>query len=195
MTVLPGAAGALGAAGAPGSAAALADLVLPDDDGLSHRLGDAWLIRPVVLAFLRHFGCLFCRRRAAELVARRADIIAAGAGLAVVGLGTPAFAKAFREDAGWRGPIYVDAEAKAYAAAGLVRAGPLRLLRPRVLLAAVRARKQGFRQGKTQGDPWQMGGTLVVAPRDRVVYAWRNASAEDDAPVDEVLAAVRGLVD
>jgi hypothetical protein len=35
---------------------ALADLQLPDDEGNTHRLGDAWLIRPVVLAFLRHYG-------------------------------------------------------------------------------------------------------------------------------------------
>lgn len=39
-----------------GAGRALADLTLPDDEGNAHRLGDAWLIRPVVLAFLRHYG-------------------------------------------------------------------------------------------------------------------------------------------
>lgn len=35
---------------------ALADLVLPDATGRSHRLGDLWTDRTVVLAFLRHYG-------------------------------------------------------------------------------------------------------------------------------------------
>jgi hypothetical protein len=39
-----------------GSAKALADLRLPDDEGEEHRLGDAWAVRPTVLAFLRHYG-------------------------------------------------------------------------------------------------------------------------------------------
>jgi hypothetical protein len=35
---------------------ALADVRLPDADGVRHRLGDTWAERPVVLVFLRHFG-------------------------------------------------------------------------------------------------------------------------------------------
>ena len=34
----------------------LGRLVLIDDDGHPVRLGDAWNGRPVVLAFLRHYG-------------------------------------------------------------------------------------------------------------------------------------------
>ena len=176
-----------------GPATALADLTMPDDDGLPHRLGDAWLIRPVVLAFLRHFGCIFCRQRIADLMARRADVVGSGAGLAVVGLGTPPFAKAFRDATGFRGPIYVDATGHSYAAAGLVRTGPLGMLRPRMIAEAFRARRRGFRQGKVTGDPWQLGGTLVIAPRNRVVYAWRNRGPEDDAPIDAVVTAIRAF--
>jgi hypothetical protein len=36
--------------------ATLADVELPDADALTHRLGDYWAERPVVLVFLRHFG-------------------------------------------------------------------------------------------------------------------------------------------
>jgi prostamide/prostaglandin F2alpha synthase len=34
----------------------LADLVLKDADGTDVRLGDLWAQRPVVLAWLRHYG-------------------------------------------------------------------------------------------------------------------------------------------
>jgi hypothetical protein len=40
----------------PTDAAALADLVLQDQDGSRVRLGDLWRQRPVVLAWLRHYG-------------------------------------------------------------------------------------------------------------------------------------------
>jgi len=35
---------------------ALSSIVLADPDDVSHRLGDLWASRPVVLVFLRHFG-------------------------------------------------------------------------------------------------------------------------------------------
>jgi hypothetical protein len=35
---------------------ALAALALPDDRGAPVRVGDLWRERPVVLAFLRHWG-------------------------------------------------------------------------------------------------------------------------------------------
>ena len=35
---------------------ALADIVLPDQDGTDVRLGDLWRERPVALVWLRHYG-------------------------------------------------------------------------------------------------------------------------------------------
>jgi hypothetical protein len=35
---------------------ALSDLSLVDAGGSSHRLGDLWRDRPIVVVFLRHFG-------------------------------------------------------------------------------------------------------------------------------------------
>ncbi|MBV9165716.1 MAG: hypothetical protein JO321_16620 [Solirubrobacterales bacterium] len=41
---------------APVRADALADIVLPDQDGNEVRLGDLWHDRPVALVWLRHWG-------------------------------------------------------------------------------------------------------------------------------------------
>jgi hypothetical protein len=122
---------------------------------------------------------------------RVADVAAAGARVAVIGLGTTTFARGFREATGWRGPVLVDGEGAAYRAVALRRLRLWNLFRPRMIKAALRARREGFRQGKVEGDPWQLGGTLVVAPGDRLAYAHRNRNADDDAPLDEVLAAAR----
>lgn len=40
----------------PERADALADIVLPDHEGVERRLGDFWADRPVVLIWLRHYG-------------------------------------------------------------------------------------------------------------------------------------------
>jgi hypothetical protein len=40
----------------PASAEALADIVLPDQDGNEVRLGDLWRDRPAALVWLRHYG-------------------------------------------------------------------------------------------------------------------------------------------
>src|SRR5262245_54867648 len=97
------------------------------------------------------------------------EIRAAGAGVALLGRGTQEQAAGFRVLSGWSGPIAVDPEGKAYTTAAMRRMGALSLLRPRLFLGARRARKAGFRAGKVQGDPWQLGGTLVVAPGDSVL--------------------------
>ena len=123
---------------------------------------------------------------------RAADIDAAGGSIAVVGLGSPLFAKGFRESTHDTGPLFVDAEGLAYRAVAMGRLRLWNLFNFRMLRNALRARKQGFRQGKVEGDPWQLGGTLVVAPGDRLVYAWRNKNVDDDAPIDDVIAALRG---
>jgi hypothetical protein len=40
----------------PAEAGALADIVLPDQDGNEVRLGDLWRDGPVALVWLRHYG-------------------------------------------------------------------------------------------------------------------------------------------
>ncbi len=40
----------------PARADALADIVLPDQDGNEVRLGDLWRDGPVALVWLRHYG-------------------------------------------------------------------------------------------------------------------------------------------
>jgi hypothetical protein len=110
--------------------------------------------------------------------------------VALLGQGRPEHAAAFRARSGWRGPILVDGAGEAHRAAAMRRTGPLRLLRPRLLREALAARREGHRQTAVQGDAWRLGGTLVVAPGDRVPFAYRNAGPEDEAPLDDVLAAL-----
>jgi len=40
----------------PADASGFADIVLPDQDGVDHRIGDYWRDRPAALIWLRHYG-------------------------------------------------------------------------------------------------------------------------------------------
>ena len=125
----------------------------------------------------------------------------AGVGLAVIGIGTPEDAAAFRRDQSVELPLLVDPERKTYAIAGAKIATLDELVSPKVVARAVKHTllsrlRQGsiaVHQGRIVDDPAQLGGVLVIAPDDSVRYAHMSEDASDNAPVDEVLAAVGAI--
>lgn len=117
------------------------------------------------------------------------EIRARGAELVVIGNGTRRFAAAFREDENLDCPVLVDPELIAYRAAGL-RRGRVELLSPRLPLNAVRALWNGHRQQEIQGDPWQLGGVLVLRPGGTLTYRHTSREAGDRAPLDDIVAAL-----
>ena len=168
----------------------LAKLAVLDADGRSVQLGSLWAERTAVLVFVRHFGCIHCRDHVTQLLDAVAEIRAAGAEPYIIGNGSPSFIEGFREQTKWTGPIYTDPSLAAYRAAELER-GVVKTLEPRSLGAAVRALAQGKRQGRQQGDQWQQGGVLVIAPSG--VIRWRHASGRpgDNASAAQIVAALR----
>jgi hypothetical protein len=112
-----------------------------------------------------------------------------GAELVIVGNGTPAQAADFRTAQHIDNPLFVDPDLHAYAAAGLQR-GLRTALNLRTVGHGLRALRAGQRQGATQGDPWQQGGTFVITPADRVLFAHVSQEAGDHADPAAVLAAL-----
>jgi hypothetical protein len=124
-----------------------------------------------------------------QLHRRIEKIHAAGAELVVIGNGSPTFMAGFRETTGYAGALYTDPSLEVYKAAGLKR-GVFKVLSPRAGLAALGALKGGFRQGRTQGDALQQGGTLVIDRRGDVLWAHVDDFAGDHANPDEILRAL-----
>jgi hypothetical protein len=117
-------------------------------------------------------------------------IHAAGAELVVVGNGAPHFMQAFREDTGLDGPLFTDPTLATYRALEFRRGVAATVFSPRTWAHALRAMRAGFRQGRTQGDAFQLGGVLGVRPDGEVVYRYASAEAGDHPPVEELLAAI-----
>lgn len=113
-----------------------------------------------------------------------------GAELYVIGNGSPSFIAGFREETGYPGPIYTDTSLAAYQAAELKR-GLTRTFDPRALGGTIRAFREGFRQGRTQGDLWQQGGVLVIATDGRVLWQHASDRPGDNASAAEIISALR----
>jgi hypothetical protein len=115
-----------------------------------------------------------------------------GAELAIVGSGTPLFANGFRKDMGLEAErLLLDPELVAYRAAGLHRSMASTMFSMDAAIAGVRAYRKGFRQGSTQGDPWQQGGTFVVTPQGDVPFAHVNKGPGDHADLAKALETLR----
>ena len=167
----------------------LKDIEVLDLTGNPVRLGLLWVDHSVVLAFVRHFGCILCREHVGQLNAALGSIRRCGAELVIVGCGQPEQAKDFCAAQNVKSPVFIDPEQKAYRAAGLKR-GLWSSLRPKAWSNSLRAYRAGIRQGPTQGDPFQQGGVFVFRPGNITAYSYISDAAGDHPPVDEVVAAV-----
>ncbi len=136
--------------------------------------------RPVLLTFLRHAGCTFCREALADLAQARSAIERDGKQLAIVHMGDEAAGASLVAPYGLSDIArFSDPECRLYRALDLERGRIDQLLGPRIwwrgFLAAIVAR-HGF--GKLQGDGFQMPGVFVI-DRGEVVAAYRHKTAAD----------------
>jgi hypothetical protein len=138
---------------------------------------------------------VYCREHAVQLHRARDEFEAAGVRLTVIGMGTPEQAAHFREERGVDFDLLVDPERKAYKAAGTKKATLDELLGPKVVARGIRsALRSRVVQGRTVGHPAQLGGVMLVMPDGSVPYTHLADDASDNAPVREILEAVRTAV-
>lgn len=165
-------------------------LTLLDTAGGPVALSSLWHERPVVLVFVRHFGCLFCREQVAEVRTHAAEFQAAGVDVVVVGNGSIVEAAAFATT--YAGPLRVltDPTREAYCAFGMQR-GWRTAANVGTVSRAVRALARGYRQAaRPQGDPLQQGGVLVFEAGGRERWRFISKEAGEHPPIEAVLAAL-----
>jgi AhpC/TSA antioxidant enzyme len=113
-----------------------------------------------------------------------------GANVAIIGNGLPPMAKAFarRMGLGDETLVLTDPRRESYRRAGF-RRGLFATLGPQTWRNILRAvRRFGVR--RTQGDPWQQGGTLVVARGGEVLFRYASAHQGDRPQPRDVVAAL-----
>jgi peroxiredoxin len=181
---------ALAAVGDPAPTPSLIDL-----GGRRFPVSDRWREHPLVLSFLRYFGCPFCQAWVGTLAARADAFDAAGVRVVVVGQGTAGQAKAFTGPRRLPFEVAVDPDRWAYQAFGLVDGGQVELLHPAAAAkwVGVQLRGEGRQGGLQGGSLRQMPGTFVVDTAGVLRFVHRNRHQADDPAVAAVLEVCAGL--
>lgn len=92
--------------------------------------------------------------------------------------------------------MIADPERTLYEAVGARRPVPLWLLRPRVVVAGMRALVARERVGRAPGDDTlQLGADVVVDRNGRIAYLHLASDAADRTRPKDLVAVVRGLDD
>jgi peroxiredoxin len=121
-------------------------------------------LSPIMLVFLRHAGCTFCREALSDLSRVQHDVDAAGVRIVLVHMSTEHEIRPVLEHYGLGNIDRVsDEKQSVYKAFGLGRGRLLQVLGPRVLLRGVKAGLlDGHGLGAIMGDAFQMPGVFVV---------------------------------
>ena len=109
-----------------------------------------------------------------------------------IGSGNALMATDFREQLALDVPVWVDPKRVTYQHLGF-KHSVLSAVGPRVWGHFLRAWREGFRQGATQGDPWQQGGVLVVRRGGAIEYGFASAAAGDHPPIEVVMQHATAL--
>jgi peroxiredoxin len=130
-----------------------------------------------------------------QLHRARGQFDGAGGRLVLIGQATPRQAAHFRRRQGIQLPVLADQDRVSYEAAGAKVGGVLDLFNPRVVAkGAVTGVREKTVQGRTVGDANQLGGALVIDPDGHVTWSHMSTDAGDNAPPEEILAAIRAAV-
>ncbi len=135
--------------------------------------------RPLLLVFLRHFGCTFCREAVCEIEKLRPQIEASGTRLAFVHLSTEERAKKFFKPHHFEDlPRFADPDGRLYEAFGLVRAKWRQYLNPQSIARMFSAWARGNFVGAPDGDVERMPGIFLIY-REEIVKSFRHKLVSD----------------
>lgn len=134
--------------------------------------------QPVLLVFLRHFGCIFCREMVKDLAKAKMQN-PHFAKVLYVYQGTVADGEAFflRHSPGAAG--IADLPKRLYDAFSIKRATLGQGFGPMVWSCALRAGVKGNGVGKVIGDPWTMPGMFLIQPDGRITWQHHFAHVGD----------------
>lgn len=116
----------------------------------------------------------------------------AGGRLVLIGQATPRHAAHFRRRQNLDVPVLADEDRRSYKAIGAKKGSLNELVGPKVVAkGALTSIRHGVIQGRTIGNPAQLGAAAVIAPGGEVVFEHRAKDAGDNVAPDELIEAIR----
>lgn len=134
---------------------------------------------PVLLVFLRHSGCTFCRQALADLSTNRAALSAAGVTIAIAHMQTDVdAAKLFAQYGLDDVPRLADPERRLYQALEVPEGSLLQVVGPGVWAGGLKALLTGHLPGVPSADVFQLPGAFLL--RDgKIARAFRGRNSAD----------------
>lgn len=144
--------------------------------------------QPILLVFLRHFGCTFCRQALADLKKNKENIEQKGTKLVFVHMSDYATAEEYFNKYKIKSPIHIsDPECKYYAAFGLAKGKFTQLFGLRTWIRGFSAGVvDGHGLGNQLGDSFQMPGVFVIR-NGEVVASYIHEVASDRPDYDQLV--------
>ncbi len=167
---------------------ALGQVTVLRPDGSEVLLGAFWEEQPVLLAMIRHFGCIFCKEQVGRLREYVPRIHAAGGELVVLGNGQAVHAQWFVEDFKMTTPVVTDPDLKSHAVVGAKK--QKKVPDPRLLIRGAKAFLKGYRQTKTMGYAGMLGGVFVITPEGEMPFRHLSDFAGDHPEPEIVVRAL-----
>lgn len=143
---------------------------------------------------------MHCRYHAVQLHREREGFGEVADRVHLVGMGTPAHARAFKDETGVDFPILLSRDKEAYRAFDLQRGSLAQVFAPEAMRLG-RERARGGEAGRARGgnlvlrrpaqDWHQLGGAFVVAAGGEVVWSHRAEHSGDNPPHEPLIAALR----
>jgi peroxiredoxin len=156
------------------------DLALRTRTNVGVSLEELSRLSPILLVFLRHSGCMFCREALSDLAEKRKEIEANGTRLVLVHMGTEGQGNRLFEKYGLVHATRIDDPRRTlYRAFGLPRGTMDMFLSPKLWVRTFQAAVLGGnRMGRCTGDVFQLPGAFLLY-YGQLVRCYRHQSPSD----------------
>ncbi len=156
------------------------------------QLATFWQNESVVLVFLRHLACSFCREQVTDLQLRTNEFLKLGTRVVLVTVNRWEETRKFCSDRNLLDPFVCvsDPDRTAYHAYSLSRGNTSQIFNPHVMARGVHAMLHGHFNGIPKADPFQMPGVFAVNQKGIVIFAHRHRDASDNPDVEDILRAI-----
>jgi peroxiredoxin len=136
--------------------------------------------KPIMLVFLRHFGCTFCREALADISKRKNDIEATGTRIVFVHMASDEIAERYFNRYKLEGATHIsDPDCKYYKAFGLVKGNLTQLFGLQTFIRGFESSViEGHGLGPMLGDGFQMPGIFVIQ-EDEIKESFIHKLASD----------------
>lgn len=150
---------------------------------------------PLMVVFLRHFGCSFCREALSDLHMSRAQIEELGFNIALVHMSTPEEAEKMLDRYRLEGVHhFCDVQCDFYRAFGLKRGTVSQLFGLRLWKRGIDAMFKGHTVGKLAGDGFRMPGVFFLYHGD-IWGTYRHQTAADRPDYLELAKQVKQVLE